>query len=99
MQITRANQTKKHEQFIQLSQEQLEELIQSKVLLAIEPFEEKVVSLKNEIKQLRESVTLISGKHDDHVKEYNEALRKNNQDKKDIKQFAKLTEELQKRMC
>ena len=42
----------KSEQFIQLNQKQLKELIQSNVWLAIEPFKEKIVFLKNEIKQL-----------------------------------------------
>ena len=93
----RTNNKNKNEQFIQFSQKQLDELIQSKIDLAIKPLQDKICDLNNVVKKLRKSVVIVCESHEEIPKEYSKITRINTQQKKDIKLINKRAAELRKK--
>ena len=102
------------EKLIQLSQTQLENLIQSISIKAVKPLEieisklqtkvRKIEKLSEENKELKEEFTqlqkkqeFISGKHDDLIEDYAKVLTANKQNKQDLKQLSKRTDDIQQK--
>ena len=83
--------TSSTENLIQLTQLELEEMIQGMVANAIKPLEAEIKALKTEVNTLRESQQIISNQNDDLNKSYNNALLLNKQQKQSITELNKLT--------
>ena len=56
---------------VQLTQNQLEELIQNMILKATKPIKDKIAALKNVVSQLQDIQKFISDNHDNLSKNYN----------------------------
>ena len=82
---------------VQLTQNQLEELIQNMILKATKPLKHEIAALKNVVGQLQDSQKFISDNHDDLSKSYKDIILTNKQQNQEIKQLNKQAENLQKR--
>ena len=81
----------------QLTQNELEELIQNMILKATKPLKDEIAALKNVVSQLQDSQKFISHNLDDLSKNYNDIILTNKQQNQEIKQLNKRAENLQKR--
>ena len=81
---------------LQLTKKQLEDLVQDMVFKATKSLEEKIASLNDQLKELKNSQSFICQKHDDLAGGYSEILLTNKQQKQDIKQLTKRADIIQK---
>ena len=82
---------------VQLTQNQLEELIQNMILKATKSLKDEIAALKNVVSQLQDGEKFISDNHDDLSKTYNDIIRTDKQQNQEIKQLNKRAENLRKR--
>ena len=82
---------------VQLTQNQLEELIQNMILKATKPLKDEIAALKNVVSQLQDSQKFISDNHNDLSKNYNDTILTNKQQNQEIKQLNKRAENSQKK--
>ena len=77
---------------VQLTQNQLEEIIQNMILKATKPLKDEIAALKNVVSQLQNSQKFISNNLDDLSKNYNDIILTNKQQNQEIKQLNKRAE-------
>ena len=87
------------ESLIQLSQTELENMVQGMVANAIKPLEEEIKALKTEVDALRQSQQFICNQNDDQNKSYKSALLSTKQQKQSITELNKRTDVLMKQSC
>ena len=89
------------ESLIQLSQTELENMVQGMVANAIKPLEEEIKALKTEVPvdALRQSQQFICNQNDDLSKSYKSALLSTKQQKQSITELNKRTDVLMKQSC
>ena len=87
------------ESLIQLSQTELENMVQGMVANAIKPLEEEIKALKTEVDALRQSQQFICNQNDDLNKSYKSALLSTKQQKQSITELNKRTDVLMKQSC
>ena len=72
-------------------------MIPSKIIKAIKLLESKIADLNAEIKNFKESVAFLSGKHDELTNDYIDVVRENHKRKKDNKFLNKRANGMQKK--
>ena len=83
-------------QIIQLSELELEELINNKIKKAILPLKEKIKNLKSKLKEICASQSFISDKHNEIANEYKTVLVNNKKQKEQIIKLNERANDLQK---
>ena len=84
------------DKILQLTKNQLKDLVYKMVLEAIKPLQSEIIDLKTEIAQLRESQEFLSGQHDSLNKNYNNAVKVNNKQRQETRKLSQCTNDLKK---
>ena len=84
---------------IQFSKTQFDDVVSKMISKATEPLKAELHALKLEVELLRESQKFVSNQTDDLTKTYSSVLQTNKQQKQDLTNLRKLTDDLSKRRC
>ena len=72
---------------LQLTKNQLEDLVHKMVQEATKPLQSEIIDLKTVIAQLRESQEFLSGQHDRPNKNYDNAVKVNEKQRQEIRKL------------
>ena len=84
------------DKILQLTKNQLEDLVHKMVQEATKPLQSEIIDLKTEIAQLRESQEFLSGQHDSLNKNYDNAVKVNDKQRQEIRKLNQCTNDLKK---
>ena len=84
------------DKILQLTKNQLEDLVHKMVQEATKPLQCEIIDLKTEIAQLRESQEFLSGQHDSLNKNYDNAVKVNDKQRQEIGKLNQCTNDLKK---
>ena len=91
-----SDQKQQWRQILQLTKNQLEDLVHKMVLEATKPLQSEIIDLKTEIAQLCESQEFLSSQHDSLNKNYNNAVKVNDKQRHEIRKLNQCTNDLKK---
>ena len=84
------------DKILQLTKNQLEDLVHKMVQEATKPLQSEIIDLKTEIAQLRKSQEFLSGQHDSLNKNYDNAMKVNDKQRQVIRKLNQCTNDLKK---
>ena len=84
------------DKILQLTKNQLEDLVHIMVLETIKPLQSEITDLKTEIAQLCESQEFLSGQHTSLNKNNNNAVKVNDKQRQEIRKLNQCTNDLKK---
>ena len=84
------------DKILQLTKNQLEDLVHKMVQEATKPLQCEIIDLKTEISQLCESQEFLSGQHDSLNKNYDNAVKVNDKQRQKIRKLNQCTNDLKK---
>ena len=84
------------DKILQLTKNQLEDLVHKRVQKATKPLQCEIIDLKTDIAQLRESQEFLSGQHDSLNKNYDHAVKVNDKQRQEIRKLNQCTNDLKK---
>ena len=84
---------------IQFTKTQFDDVVSKMISKATEPLKAELHALKIEVEQLRESQKFVSNQNDDLTKTYSSVLQTYTQQKQDLTNLRKQTDDFSKRRC
>ena len=84
---------------IQFTKTHFDDVVSKMISKATEPLKAELHVLKIEVEQLRESQKFVSNQNDDLTKTYSSVLQTNKQQKQDLTNLRKQTDDVSKRCC